>query len=208
MQTERVAGSTQTRGDRQRDAIVTAVQELIAEQHSFADLSVSAISERAGVGRSGFYFYFDTKYGVLAHMFGTALAELDELTRYFAPRADGESAEDFAHRMVGSAVQMYAHNEALMRACVQARPTDQTIAKLLDDLQAGVVKKIVSIAEVEIAEHGARPISDDLYGLVRMLVATTGMALSGDTSFIGEDGDLPRAVELIETLWRTSLLGR
>ena len=52
-----------SRGDRQRDAIVTAVRELLQER-SFADLSVSTISERAGVARSGFYFYFDSKYAV------------------------------------------------------------------------------------------------------------------------------------------------
>ena len=54
-----------SRGDRQREAIVTAVRELLGQQ-AFADLSVSAISERAGVARSGFYFYFDSKYDVLA----------------------------------------------------------------------------------------------------------------------------------------------
>src|SRR5258708_27448240 len=53
-----------SRGDRQRDAIVSAVRELLQER-SFADLSVSTISERAGVARSGFYFYFDSKYAVL-----------------------------------------------------------------------------------------------------------------------------------------------
>ena len=43
----------------------------------FADLSVSTISERAGVARSGFYFYFDSKYAVLALI----LADASELTR-------------------------------------------------------------------------------------------------------------------------------
>ena len=41
------------------------VRDLLQER-SFADLSVSTISERAGVARSGFYFYFDSKYAVLA----------------------------------------------------------------------------------------------------------------------------------------------
>ena len=54
-----------SRGDRQREAIVTAVRELL-EQRSFEELSVSAISERAGITRSGFYFYFESKYDVLA----------------------------------------------------------------------------------------------------------------------------------------------
>ena len=41
----------QSRGDRQREAIITAVRELL-EERSFAELSVSTISERAGVARS------------------------------------------------------------------------------------------------------------------------------------------------------------
>jgi AcrR family transcriptional regulator len=49
-----------SRGDRQREAIIVAVRELL-QTCSIADLAVSAISERAGVARSGFYFYFDSK---------------------------------------------------------------------------------------------------------------------------------------------------
>src|SRR4249920_3023885 len=79
-----------SRGDRQREAIVTAVRELLQER-SFADLSVSTISERAGVARSGFYFYFDSKYAVLAQILADATHELEEMTEYFAPRGPDES---------------------------------------------------------------------------------------------------------------------
>ena len=44
-----------SRGDRQREAIVNAVRELLQER-PFADLSVSTISERAGIARSGAAF--------------------------------------------------------------------------------------------------------------------------------------------------------
>src|SRR6201996_3627758 len=99
-----------SRGDRQRDAIVAAVRELLHER-SFADLSVSTISERAGVARSGFYFYFDSKYAVLAVILADATHELEELTEYFAPRGADESPAAFAKRMVGSAAAVYAHND-------------------------------------------------------------------------------------------------
>ncbi len=72
------------RGDKQRHAIVQAVRELL-EEKPFAELSVSTISDRAGVARSGFYFYFDSKYAVLAHIVGEAAHELEELTQSFAP---------------------------------------------------------------------------------------------------------------------------
>src|SRR5436853_193750 len=86
-----------SRGDRQREAIVTAVRELLQER-SFADLSVSTISERAGVARSGFYFYFDSKYAVLAVILADLSELLDNLTNHFAPREPGETPAAFAKR--------------------------------------------------------------------------------------------------------------
>src|SRR5579859_5579788 len=120
-----------SRGDRQREAIVTAVRELLHER-SFADLSVSTISDRAGVARSGFYFYFDSKYAVLAQILADATHELEELTEYFAPRGADESPAAFARRMVGSAAAVYAHNDPVMSACNAARSTDAEIRDLLD----------------------------------------------------------------------------
>ena len=97
------------------------------EETPFADLSVSAISDRAGVARSGFYFYFDSKYAVLAQILGEATEELEELTHYFAPREADETPAAFAKRMVGSAAVMFAHNDPVMSACTVARATDAEI---------------------------------------------------------------------------------
>ena len=109
-----------SRGDRQREAIVTAVRELVQER-SFADLSVSTISERAGVARSGFYFYFDSKYAVLAVILADASELLDQLTHHFAPREPGETPAAFAKRMVGSAAAVYANDDPVLSACAVAR---------------------------------------------------------------------------------------
>src|SRR3954451_17703087 len=87
-----------SRGDRQREAIVTAVYELLQER-SFADLSVSTISERAGVARSGFYFYFDSKYAVLAVIPATAGEERKKMPHHFAPREPDETPSECAKRM-------------------------------------------------------------------------------------------------------------
>src|SRR3954454_1473871 len=103
-------------GDRQREAIVKAVRELLQER-SFADLSVSTISERAGVARSGFYFYFDSKYAVLAVILADLSELLDNLTNHFAPREPGETPAAFAKRMVGSAAVVYANDDPVLNAC-------------------------------------------------------------------------------------------
>ena len=135
-----------SRGDRQRDAIVAAVRDLLHER-SFADLSVSTISERAGVARSGFYFYFDSKYAVLAVILADARELLDSLTHHFAPREPGETPRTFAKRMVGSAAAVYANDDPVLKACAVARTTDAQIREMMDDFCDGIIDKSITLLE-------------------------------------------------------------
>ncbi|WP_156432880.1 TetR/AcrR family transcriptional regulator [Mycobacterium sp. M26] len=194
------------RGDKQRHAIVQAVRELL-EEKPFSELSVSMISDRAGVARSGFYFYFDSKYAVLAHLIGEAGQELDDLTHSYAPRGAEETPTAFAERMVRSAAAVYAHNDPLMRACNAARHTDAEIREILDSYNEAVVAQIVPIVEAEIRNGTADPITDDIHGLVRTLVATTGFTLSGESAYLGPEQDMDAAVRILEKLWLRSLWG-
>jgi AcrR family transcriptional regulator len=207
MSAESVPGQgRRSRGDRQREAILAAVRELLQEK-AFAELSVSTISDRAGVARSGFYFYFDSKYSVLAQMLAEATQELEELTHYFAPRTPGESPAAFAKRMVGSAAAVYSHNDPVMSACNVARNTDAEIREILDSQMASVIDQIVKIVEDETRAGTAQPISDDVPTLVRTLAATTGFTLSGDSAFTGTERDMARSVHVLEQLWLYSLWG-
>jgi AcrR family transcriptional regulator len=192
-----------SRGDRQREAIVTAVRELL-EERSFADLSVSTISERAGVARSGFYFYFDSKYAVLAVILAEAGELLDKITHHFAPREPGETPSECAKRMVGAAAAVYATNDPIMHACAIARNTDAQIREMMDDFADGIIDKIIRLVEQDV---DARPISRDLPSLVRTLAATTEMTLTQDSAFVGGGVDLARAVETVERLWLYGLWG-
>ncbi|UXA19655.1 TetR/AcrR family transcriptional regulator [Mycobacterium sp. SMC-4] len=197
------AEDRRSRGDRQRDAIVAAVRELL-EERSFAELSVSAISERAGVARSGFYFYFESKYAVLAVILDEARDELIELTHDFAPREPGETPSEFATRMVGSAAKVYATNNPVMQACAAARYTDAQIRAMMDDFGDKIIDRIVALVG---QDEGAQPISSDLPALIRTLAATTTMTLTHDSAFIGRDADITRAVEIVERLWLYGLWG-
>lgn len=203
MTAEPAPQARRSRGDRQRDAIVNAVRELLQER-SFADLSVSAISERAGVARSGFYFYFDSKYAVLAVVLADAGELLDSLTHHFAPREAGESPRVFAKRMVGSAATVYANDDPVLSACAVARNTDAQIREMMDDFYDGIIDKLVTLLE---QDPDARPISDDLPALVRTLAATTTMTLTHDSAFVGRGIDADRAVDALERLWVSAIWG-
>jgi AcrR family transcriptional regulator len=192
-----------TRGDRQREAIVTAVRELLQER-TFADLSVSTISERAGVARSGFYFYFDSKYAVLAVVLAEAGDLLDTLTDHFAPREPGETPAAFAKRMVGSAAAVYANDDPVLKACAVARNTDAQIREMMDDFYDGIIDKLIALLE---QDADARPISDDLPALVRTLSAVTSFTLTQDSAFVGRGEDSARAVDIVERLWLSAFWG-
>ena len=197
------------RGDKQRQAILQAVRELLQEK-PFAELSVSTISLRAGVARSGFYFYFDSKYSVLAQIVADAAEELEELTQYFAPRQPGESPEQFAKRMVRSAAAVYAHNDPVMTACNVARHTDIEIRDILEQQFEVVLREIVAVVEAEMKAGTANPISDDIPTLVRTLAGTTALMLTGDPILVGRqglEGDVERRVRVLEQLWLNSLWG-
>ncbi|WP_420915407.1 TetR/AcrR family transcriptional regulator [Mycobacterium malmoense] len=194
------------RGDKHRQAILQAVRELL-EERPFAELSVSTISLRAGVARSGFYFYFDSKYSVLAQILAEAVEELEQLTQYFAPRQPGESPEQFAKRMVGSAAAVYAHNDPVMVACNAARHTDIEIREVLQQQFEVVLGQIVGIVDAEMKAGTAHPISDDIPTLIRTLTGTTALTLTGDPLLVGQDGDVQRRVRVLEQLWLHSLWG-
>jgi AcrR family transcriptional regulator len=192
-----------SRGDRQREAIVNAVRDLLQER-SFADLSVSTISERAGVARSGFYFYFDSKYAVLAVILAEAGDLLDNLTHHFAPREPGETPAAFAKRMVGSAAAVYANDDPVLKACAVARNTDAQIREMMDDFYDGIIDKLITLLE---QDSEARPISDDVPALVRTLAAVTSFTLTQDSAFVGRGEDSARAVEIVERLWLSAFWG-
>lgn len=206
MNPEPVVPVIRRRGDKHRQAILQAVRELL-EERPFAELSVSTISLRAGVARSGFYFYFDSKYSVLAQMLAEAAEELEELTQYFAPRQPGESPEQFAKRMVGSAAAVYANNDPLMTACNAARTTDIEIRDILEKQFEAVLRQIVAIVDAEMRSGTAHPISDDIPTLIRTLAGTTALVLTGDPILTGPVGDVDRRVRVLEQLWLHALWG-
>ncbi|OBJ47999.1 TetR family transcriptional regulator [Mycobacterium asiaticum DSM 44297] len=203
---ERAAPVLRRRGDKHRQAIMEAVRQLLQER-PFSELSVSTISTRAGVARSGFYFYFDSKYSVLAAILAEVAEELEELTHYFAPRQPGESPQQFASRMVGSAAVVYTHNDPVMTACNAARHTDMEIREILEQQFEGVLRQIVTVVDAEVKAGTARPISDDLPILIRTLAGTTALVLTGDPMLAGRHQDPDRRVRVLEQLWLNALWG-
>ena len=193
-----------SRGDRQRDAIVTAVRELLQER-SFADLSVSTISERAGVARSGFYFYFDSKYAVLAVILADASEELDEPhppLRAAGAGRDAGGVRQADGRQCRRRVREQRSGDVGVRSGPEHRCADPG-----DDGRLRTTASSTRSSPSSSRTPKRGPISDDLPALVRTLAATTTMTLTHDSTFVGRGEDPARAVDIVERLWLNALWG-
>jgi len=95
-----------------------------------------------------------------------------------------------------------------MSACNAARNTDAEIKDLLDQQVEGVVQQIMGIVKARAASRHCPPHQrrHPDAGSARCRSPPAQM-LSGDTAFLGDDGDVQRGVRVLEALWLNALWG-
>jgi AcrR family transcriptional regulator len=133
-----------TRGDRRRRAILDAVELLLRDQ-SIAALSVEDVADAAGIARSGFYFYFESKYAAL----GALLAGVwDEMAVAAAPFFAGSDEPPTAYvpRTLAALDDAWTRHEHLLVAMVDATGTDPGARELwelwMGRWSAGIAERI------------------------------------------------------------------
>ncbi|HEY3713562.1 MAG TPA: TetR/AcrR family transcriptional regulator [Jatrophihabitantaceae bacterium] len=193
-----------TKGDRQRRAIVDAVRQLLTEV-PLAELSVGRITEAAYITRSGFYFYFDSKYEALAVALDDVWDELETSTHRFEPRAADESPVHYSRRMLAVAVDVWHHNAPLINALMLARETDPRLRQMWDDWMDLLVENLSVITSRERQAGNAKPAHDDTRELVRRLVGMSVWALHEDDLRAGADRH--HTVEVLDAIWLAAAWG-
>ena len=97
---------------RTRRAILTAVEELLAEGNGTP--SVSDIVRRAGVSRSSFYTQFEDAEHLAGELFAEAFANIDESDRELR-RTDGVTSTQATHASVARVVAHVAQRREFYR---------------------------------------------------------------------------------------------
>jgi len=193
------------RGDVQRARLIDAVLELLLST-SIAELSVMQIAKRAGVTRPVFYFYFESKYAVLA-------AALGQVWKKFAaarPLADSidltESPELLTHNLTRAAVDIWHEHHALIAAVVEARASDAQLARLWDELVANAGRQVCRVITQLQADDRVRPASDNVPKLVDALFGMTVWSLlnAGGSADPAARDEL---VDVVSAVWLASVWG-
>ncbi len=194
-----------SKGERQRQAILDGLTSLLATR-PISDLTIGEIAAEARVNRSGYYFYFESKYTALAVMTSDIWTELMDKAQAFV-RSDTESIEDYLARTAGTAVDTWHAHDAVLVASIQAIPLDEQIAamwkswneRLADILSAQVVK--------DRAAGLAHPVASDVPALITALLEMTMHLFYQDRLNSCAPEDTRRMLENVNAIWLASAWG-
>jgi TetR/AcrR family transcriptional regulator, ethionamide resistance regulator len=125
-----------TKGDRREQAILDALESLLTEC-PLAGVSIAQIAERAGVGRTAFYFYFASREAALA-----ALAQRSVAPVYVAAQewlyGDDDPQTELGRAVLG-VVDLWIAQAHLFVALIDAASHDEAMFELWREQIEGLV---------------------------------------------------------------------
>jgi AcrR family transcriptional regulator len=193
------------KGDRRRQAIVDAVERLL-EEKSIAELSVENIAAAAGISRSGFYFYFESKYAALGDALGDVADEmLGAADDFFG--GSGHDPQDYVRDALSGVSTLWRRHTDLLIAIVDAAHSDAGARAVWDDWRENFVRSIAGSIE---AERTAGRAPDDGVAaeqLARALLAMNLGVLDDDARTGASEDQAARTVDAMTTVWLSAVWG-
>ena len=192
------------KGDERRQAILDAVEQLLRER-SIAELSVEDIALSAGISRSGFYFYFESKYAALAETLTDVFAEMIQAGEAFFGGSD-EPPSVYASRALEQVAEVWRRHEALLVGMYEASSTDPGARALWDGWQDRFVPAIAERIERERAD-GRAPSGPPAATLARVLTIMNVSVLYDDRKRRGAPHETAATVEALTCVWLSTVWG-
>jgi AcrR family transcriptional regulator len=179
-------------------ALLSALEEQL-QTRPLADVSVGAIAEAAGLGRSAFYFYFPTKEAAVAELLGELFDEMLGGAGDFLGQV-GEPPEA-VRRGLARVLEAWGEHRLLMRAMLDARDRDPAVRELWDRWLDRFVEPVAAI----VAAQRAGVPGPDAADLVRALIAMNERLLE---RYVRGPEDATVAAALCDTLvhvWQSAI---
>ncbi|MEV4155614.1 TetR/AcrR family transcriptional regulator [Nocardia salmonicida] len=169
---ERRAGRRRgpSKGDLKEAAILDVAWGLLMEK-SLAEISVSDLTQGAGISRSSFYFYFDSKEAVLRALAGRAGAEIRSSIGSFDTDAEGRMGDP--REAIAGYLRRWREAGPLLRAIRAQVETDPDLrefwSKIRDDILDDIAESIERAQRAGTAAPAppqARDLAEVLFAMV------------------------------------------
>ena len=118
-----------------RKAILDTTEQLLARQR-FDELSVADILSSAHVSRASFYFYFESKYAVLAELVRHAVNQAREAAEPWVEN-DTRHPEQTLRQGTSQGLQLWIKNAPVLRAIVEHWRSDEKLTALWMEMMEG-----------------------------------------------------------------------
>jgi TetR/AcrR family transcriptional regulator, ethionamide resistance regulator len=200
--TPRRTESTPKRERIQRD-VLRAMEELLAEGETYAELGVERIAGRAGISRTSFYFYFRDKREVLERLTASVADELYDAAEIWW------SGTGISHEALRTSISdvsaLFVEHGPLLRAIVEVGTYERDVAEHWRTL----IGRFVDATEARIvAEQAAGnapsfPARPTAFALVWSVERSLYQQLVQDEAF-----DTTTLVDAISAMWLRAIYGR
>jgi len=189
------------RGDARRDALLQAFDELLREQ-SLDQINVAEISQRAGVTRSAFYFYFENKaLAVMALMADLYDAAGDANELLVKAEGDPDQRIRQAITMLFDSVDTSPHT---YRALLEARASSVAVRQMWDAGRADFAAVIAGMIETERAAGRASE-GPDAASVAAVLLDLNDHALERHS--LGSGPSREQHIEALAFIWLRTIYG-
>jgi TetR/AcrR family transcriptional regulator, ethionamide resistance regulator len=192
-----------TKGDVRRSALLAALDEQLREGQRLEEINVAEISRRAGVTRSAFYFYFESKATAVASLLDDFYEEVAEATETLVA-AEGDPEERVGKVVAGlfDAVDQQPHT---FRALLEARATSPAVREVWEDGRAEFARMVAGMIIAE-RRRGHAPPGAQAKALAAVLLDLNDHALERHA----QDAGPPRArhIEALTSIWVRTIYGR
>lgn len=190
------------RGRERRAALMTALEELL-EERPIAEIEIDDIAARAGIGRSGFYFYFATKTAALAALLERIFEQLVAVATDWYEREDLDPGERVRRAL--RATITFWRRHARMMAAVSAASGGNEAAALWDRVQADLAARVAARIRVD-QRRGLVPAAVDPTTTAQVLVGATAAAMRADVAHIVDTGrPRPHVHKTLVRVWESTL---
>ena len=154
-----------------REAIISATESLLAERR-FADVAVADILAASGVSRASFYFYFESKYAVLAELARRAVGQGHDAAQPWLTRDAKEDPAATLRRGIAEGAHVWQRHAPVLRAVVENWRDDAELASLWVDLMNSYTEAAVARLE---HDRRARPRGKNAVDIRQLVSALTWM---------------------------------
>lgn len=189
------------RGDLRRAALLEAFDQLLREQ-TLEEVNVAEISRRAGVTRSAFYFYFESKatavLALMAELYDDASDATDLLVK-----AEGDPRERI-RSVITTLFDAVDRTPHTYRALLEARASSPGVRELWDAGRKDFAAMVAEMIERERA-GGRAPAGPDAGALAAVLLDVNDHAVERHALEAGPARD--QHIDALTHLWISSIYG-